>query len=157
MSTSTPTISAVTDPSAISRYNRGPLTTVFAPPTSCVATLTLPSPGTAPLYFGHSEYFYLDESCYPLGTLSSENLVPTASWDLYYCKNCIVPSNLSVFHVDVRIDSPGLCPGGWTTATLITSLYQGFTAWLSLGPGTTAAVCCPQYVCLFICKLALVH
>jgi len=124
MSTPTSTTTTVTDPSAISGYNRGPLTTVFAPPTSCLATLTLPTGSNRALFFGHNAYSYIDESCYPLGTLSSQNLVLAASWDVYYCKKYIVPLNLSVFHVNVRIDSPGLCPSGWTAATLMTSLYH---------------------------------
>jgi hypothetical protein len=150
MSTSTSTITTVTDQSAISGYNRGPLTTVFAPPTSCLATLTLPTGSSLGLYFGHNAYSYIDESCYPLGTLSSQSLEPSASWDVYYCKNYIIPLNLLVFYVDVQIDSPGLCPSGWTTAILMTSLYPGYAAFISLGLGTTAAVCCPQYVCPFI-------
>jgi len=157
MSTSTSTTTTVADPSAISRYNRGPLTTVFAPPTSCLSTLTLPSGTIINLFFGHYAYSYIDESCYPLGTLSLQNLVLPTSWDVYYCKNCIVPLNLLVFYINVWIDSPGLCPSGWTTATLMTSLYPGFTADILLGPGTTAVVCCPQYVYPFIYKLALVH
>ncbi|KAM3076046.1 hypothetical protein ACMFMG_006441 [Clarireedia jacksonii] len=42
------------------------------------------------------------------------------------------------------IDSPAVCPQGWTRAATITSSFGAYGVQLSLGTDTTAVVCCPQ-------------
>ncbi|PQE27953.1 hypothetical protein CJF30_00009153 [Rutstroemia sp. NJR-2017a BBW] len=42
------------------------------------------------------------------------------------------------------IDSPALCPQGWTRAATVTSSFGAYGVQLSLGTDTTAVVCCPQ-------------
>ncbi|OCL05950.1 hypothetical protein AOQ84DRAFT_390542 [Glonium stellatum] len=116
------------DSNLIASYNRGPITTYFDFPTSCLSTLT----SSSPLFFGHFYDSYVDPSCYPLGTLSASDVVGTDSWDLYYY-------------------SPGYCPNGWRAVTTISSVFPAslsigsilYTG-ISLGPDTTAAICCPS-------------
>ena len=102
--------------SAFSWYNRGPLTTTFTPPASCLSTTTSSvwSGSSTAVWVGH---FNLagDTSCYPPAT-----------------KPVVTP-------VDGYYYSPAICPSGWYSACPITSL-------LGIGPvdpGTTAAACCP--------------
>jgi hypothetical protein len=44
------------------------------------------------------------------------------------------------------IDSPAVCPQGWSRAATVTSSFGVSGVQLSLGTDTTAVVCCPQYV-----------
>jgi hypothetical protein len=79
----------ITDPALIAKYNRGPITSAFIPPTSCTETLSLYG-GTddlsSVLYFGFYGKRYRDPSCYPFGTLSASDIYSTSSWTRYYCK-----------------------------------------------------------------------
>ncbi|KAF2805438.1 uncharacterized protein BDZ99DRAFT_539765 [Mytilinidion resinicola] len=116
----------VTDLSSISAYNRGPITTAFIPPTSCLATLTLPSSG-GDLFFGHQFISYVDLACYPHGTIAAQNLVTWSSWDIFYY-------------------SPAICPSGWTQATAFTSVIPAWpeTVSISIESNTNVALCCPS-------------
>ncbi|KAF2645949.1 hypothetical protein P280DRAFT_465689 [Massarina eburnea CBS 473.64] len=114
----------ITDESILSIYNRGPITTAFSPPASCLDTMTMYGRGT--LYFGHFYGPFIDTACYPAGA-NTQKLTDATSWDTYYY-------------------SPAICPYGWTTATTFSAAYPGnnATTWIRLGPGTTAGVCCPS-------------
>jgi hypothetical protein len=73
----------VTDQASISLFNRGPITSVFNPPASCVSTGTWG--GGASLYFGHWVGFYYDSACYPSSTTDRVD----AAWGQYFCQSLI--------------------------------------------------------------------
>jgi hypothetical protein len=78
----------ITDPALIALYNRGPLTTVFQPNTSCYSTLTVPieaSKYSTKLYVGHGWDEYFDTSCFPTGTKQYSDVAYWSAWKLYYC------------------------------------------------------------------------
>jgi hypothetical protein len=81
---STPTSILITDQKTISSYNRGPITSVFAPPASCTATLTFTDGNPGALFFGHFAGPF-DKGCYPTGTDSAQPLQKTGAWNAYYC------------------------------------------------------------------------
>jgi hypothetical protein len=82
-------VTTITDAAAIQKYNRGPISTVFVPPTGCLSTLSMISSAAGTnLYFGHNSVPYFDPSCYPPTTTTNKaaNSVYSATlWDLYYC------------------------------------------------------------------------
>jgi hypothetical protein len=125
----------LTDQSSIAAFNRGPVISMFTPPASCLSTLTL----DGSMYFGHESSGYYDTACFPTSTL---NLGPTA-WDLYYCEYHPYPG---VCQTDFFEDSPAQCPLGWYQATQFTGSFVGAdtSTTLSLGPSTTAVLCCPS-------------
>ncbi|KAH7092479.1 hypothetical protein FB567DRAFT_576852 [Paraphoma chrysanthemicola] len=121
-STSEPTKTIISDRPLISSANRGPIISLWELPASCTATLSS-TPGL--LYFGHHGSVF-GTSCYPTG---SNGAVPTASNDW-----------ASFYH------SPAICPYGWVTATTFSASFGIFPSprYLSLGPETSAALCCPS-------------
>ncbi|KAF1976437.1 hypothetical protein BU23DRAFT_630290 [Bimuria novae-zelandiae CBS 107.79] len=135
--TPTPTLtsSLITDSSVIRGWNRGPISTYFAPPSSCTATLTLqqtltPAPDYGNLFAAHWFDPYLDSSCHPAGSLTQDGGLNSAGWEDYYY-------------------SPAVCPQGWKTGSQYTSSVRardgdGFFRYATLGPQVTAAVCCPS-------------
>jgi hypothetical protein len=74
------TTTFITDPASISSFNRGPVTSIFNPPASCLSTLTWANA----MYFGYGgPDNYPDTACYPSSTLPGG---PNA-WELYYCQS----------------------------------------------------------------------
>jgi hypothetical protein len=67
----------LTDQSSITAFNRGPVTSVFTPPASCLSTLTYFNIA----YYGHIDSAYYDPACYPTSTLDGG----ANAWSLYYC------------------------------------------------------------------------
>lgn len=60
-------------------------------------------------------------------------------------------ASLRDLETDFESDSPAQCPSGWAQATTVTNSYFGRDATqLTLGTDTTAVVCCPSYVELFL-------
>ncbi|KAF1948876.1 hypothetical protein CC80DRAFT_597912 [Byssothecium circinans] len=118
--TTTPITTYITDPSSIASYNRGPITSIFSPPVSCLETLTTNTQSSM-LYFGHYHASYYDAACYPP---QNKNAIPW--FNMYYY-------------------SPAICPQPWTIATFFTTSSPGAysTQWISIGSGTTVALCCP--------------
>ncbi|KAJ6179369.1 hypothetical protein N7519_009830 [Penicillium mononematosum] len=115
-------------PNITSYFNRGPLTTTFTPPTTCLQTLSVVSfyvedtPKTATFY-GH--WFGFDDagySCLPTGTMPGTLLASPTYWGTYWY-------------------SPGLyCPTGWTTAGELGPSWNG----LHVTGSTSGAICCPS-------------
>ena len=62
-------------------FNRGPITTLFVPPTTCNQLLTS-AVGT--LFLGHFGPNYFDPACYPAGTIPESSLEVQTNWGLYY-------------------------------------------------------------------------
>ncbi|KUJ21984.1 uncharacterized protein LY89DRAFT_778329 [Mollisia scopiformis] len=115
---STTTTTTITDPAAIAAFNRGPVTTTFTPPNSCLSILTLNSN----MYFGYGgPSYYFDHDCYPSSTANAVS----SGWSLYYY-------------------SPAQCPLGWVQATRMTESYGAQDTFLSIGASTTAVLCCPS-------------
>ncbi|KAF2437491.1 hypothetical protein P171DRAFT_492228 [Karstenula rhodostoma CBS 690.94] len=112
----------ISDASSIKAQNRGPITTLFSPPSSCTATLTTQQPSNDRLFFGHYLDPYFDPLCLPLGTFKREELIKV-TWDFYYY-------------------SPAICPDEWSTvATFQSEIPGGIPAMVfSLGTQTTAAL-----------------
>ncbi|KAF2801510.1 uncharacterized protein BDZ99DRAFT_370450, partial [Mytilinidion resinicola] len=138
----TDTLVLVTDSSIISQHNRGPITTLFVPPASCVQTLTLAYPnGDYGMQYGYGGRSYIDLACYPsasslakeLGTsvdLTSYFTGTSADWASYYY-------------------SPAICPYGYYTAkTFSTTIDDPYdppgSNVIAIGSETTAALCCPS-------------
>jgi hypothetical protein len=91
MSEPSPTRPLLTASAQYTPRNRGPITTLFDQPKSCLATPTLGAQQHT-FYFGHQGKFnYFDPSCFPTGTISSEQL-QSAYWGLYYCSPHLRPS-----------------------------------------------------------------
>ncbi|KAN0113234.1 hypothetical protein V8E51_006185 [Hyaloscypha variabilis] len=126
---STLSAGTITDSAVIASYNRGPLTTIFTPPSSCLSTLTFNSG----MYFGHADTYYYDSSCYPSSYSSTYTLLAdNGDWNQYYY-------------------SPAQCPDAWAHATTFTSYFTnaadtplGAEVLFSLGSDTTAVLCCPS-------------
>ncbi|KAF1950391.1 hypothetical protein CC80DRAFT_378763, partial [Byssothecium circinans] len=105
--------------------NRGPITALFSPPQSCTATLSKRQTGGG-IFLGHLDDPYFDPSCYPTGTLQTQDFYSTSAWGAYYY-------------------SPAICPFEWTTAMLFKSSFPAYAStFISLDPQTTVAVCCPS-------------
>ena len=68
--------------------NRGPLTTTFTPPASCISTATqdVGNQGFVQLFVNHWGTEYFDSACWPQGRASSV-LGRLDAWTLYYCKS----------------------------------------------------------------------
>ncbi|EED13339.1 hypothetical protein TSTA_058280, partial [Talaromyces stipitatus ATCC 10500] len=113
-------------PIITSYFNRGPLTTTFTPPTTCLQTLSVASfyLDTTPVsttFYGH---FFDDTgyTCLPTGTVPGTLLASPTYWGTYWY-------------------SPGLyCPTGWTTAAPLAGLWNG----LEVTGSTSGAICCPS-------------
>ena len=73
----------ITDPAVISSYNRGPLTTTFTPPSTCLSTMTYFG---GSMYFGHAGNLFYDSACYPSSISSSVTGHTNGNWNQYYCK-----------------------------------------------------------------------
>lgn len=76
-----------TDQRIISSYNRGPITSVWALPASCTATLSLTTSDGATsgvFFFGHFGGL-VDELCFPTGTSAA---VAAENWNIYYRVTC---------------------------------------------------------------------
>lgn len=76
-------------PNITSYFNRGPLTTTFPPPTTCLQTLSrvvmyVGSSATTNTYYGH--WFEGDSACYPTGTMPATLLNSPTYWGTYWCK-----------------------------------------------------------------------
>jgi hypothetical protein len=80
---STTSTTTITDAAVIQGYNRGPIPTVFAAPTSCLSTISSVAGGVG--YFGHNDGGYLDPLCYPPTTTTNTAANTDAVWNLYYC------------------------------------------------------------------------
>ncbi|KAB2105162.1 hypothetical protein AG0111_0g7104 [Alternaria gaisen] len=123
--TTTAPASTVTiiDQNQISSFNRGPITSLFVPPSSCTATI---SSFSSWLFFGHFYEDY-DPDCYP--QVSGSTIPGYRLWGSYYY-------------------SPAICPADWTIATTfsdVVPVYPSPTVF-ALGSATTAALCCPSWV-----------
>ncbi|KAL4888085.1 hypothetical protein BDV59DRAFT_149826 [Aspergillus ambiguus] len=111
----------------ITRYfNRGPLTTTFTPPASCLQTLSSVSyyvgdTAESTTFYGH----WFDDTgvtCLPTGTVPESILASPTYWGTYWY-------------------SPGLyCPTGWSTAGLLDTTWNG----LEVTGSTSGAICCPS-------------
>jgi hypothetical protein len=99
--------------------NRGPITTIFTPASSCLYN-TIGSPNTQfqgiIFELGH---LWGDDGigCYPSASTLTD---PENDWNTYYY-------------------SPAICPSGCNTATLLISVSGG----PAMGPGTSGYLCCP--------------
>ncbi|KAJ5193993.1 hypothetical protein N7491_001326 [Penicillium cf. griseofulvum] len=118
---------ASASPNITSYFNRGPLTTTFTPPTTCLQTLSVNSfyvggtPTTATFY-GNWFGFDAGYSCLPTGTMPGTLLASPTYWGTYWY-------------------SPGLyCPTGWTTAGELGPSWNG----LHVTGSTSGAICCPS-------------
>ncbi len=127
------------DAAALTSYNRGPLTTIFTPPATCLNVITYSSDlGTqsavtgsaiSNLILGHYRSVG-DAACYPPSVGTS-----TTEWGVYFY-------------------SPGMCPKGWTaectqyTFTTITDFRTrpetGTGVVIPIGSDTSRALCCPS-------------
>jgi hypothetical protein len=139
-----PQITTVSDASSLKALNRGPITTLFRPPSSCTATLTTQQPGyDSLLFFGHWHDPYFEASCVPLGTMKAGEIVEDP-WNNYYCACIADVSRIPLTFCET--DSPAICPQGWSTVTTFKSTIPGGigTEVYSLGTETTAALCCPS-------------
>lgn len=70
---------------SIKLFNRGPITELYVPPTSCYQTLTSGT-DNGYLFAGHFMNSYFDPACYPPGTIGASGLEEGTAWDFYYCK-----------------------------------------------------------------------
>ncbi|KAJ5807873.1 hypothetical protein N7474_009142, partial [Penicillium riverlandense] len=123
-------ISAMTSSASpdITRYfNRGPLTTTFTPPTTCLQTLSevvyyVDGTAESTTYYGHWYGDNTGYTCFPTGTVPGTLLASPTYWDTYWY-------------------SPGLCcPTGWTTAGQLAGSWDG----LDVTGSTSGAICCPS-------------
>ncbi|KAJ5604813.1 hypothetical protein N7510_009967 [Penicillium lagena] len=114
-------------PNITSYFNRGPLTTAFAPPTTCLQTLSevvyyVDGTAESTTYYGHWYGDYTGYTCLPTGTVPGTLLASPTYWDTYWY-------------------SPGLyCPTGWTTAGQLAGSWNG----LDVAGSTSGAICCPS-------------
>ena len=104
---------AAASSSSTSAENRGPITTIFTPPSTCLATTTLL---TDTYLLNH--WLSGDPNCYPSATEAES--IWYSNWGGYYY-------------------SPAVCPSGWTTMTSLSTISAG----PSLGDGTSGYLCCP--------------
>jgi hypothetical protein len=83
-----------------SYFNRGSLTTIFTPPTTCLQTLStavyevngIPQTTT---YYGH----WFDgpgQTCYPTGTMPTSLLLSPTYWGTYWCMLTCLQGNASM-------------------------------------------------------------
>jgi hypothetical protein len=85
-SSSKPSTTSSSAPPISEFFNRGPLTTTFSPPISCLSTateVTLES-SVPSLVYGH--YFFGSLDCYPPVTVPTGPLSTSSYWVHYYCK-----------------------------------------------------------------------
>ena len=122
-SATAPVLSMITDAAEIKEYNRGPITSYWEAPASCASTMSF----DGNMYYGFGDKGIIDTSCYPMGTMRSQEIVDKTAWGLYYY-------------------SPAVCPGGWDTVTKYTSgiPHENSLTTLSVGKETTAVLCCPE-------------
>ncbi|PVH97497.1 hypothetical protein DM02DRAFT_616514 [Periconia macrospinosa] len=113
----------ITDPASIAKYNRGPITTLFKQPTSCLSTLTQ-DPNKKSIYAVHGISGYFDQACLPLGILQHGDVTAVSAWWTYY-------------------NSPAICPSGWTEAVTFSKELPVNGPPLQLGSDTSAVCCCP--------------
>jgi hypothetical protein len=133
----------ISDASSLQALNRGPITTLFVPPSSCTATLTTRQPDDNSLLFvGHWYDPYFETPCVPMGTMKAAAIVEDP-WENYFCEcSADVSRHLLTF---CQKDSPAICPQGWSKVTTFKSEIPGVeTVLISLGTETTAALCCPS-------------
>ncbi len=107
--------------------NRGPLTTIYTPPATCLAITTglfqTSSDGGGDYVYFQNHYIVGDTACYP-PTIDSPH--GTEYWGNYYY-------------------SPGIsCPYGWYIATTQEVSFAGVSTTLS--SASTGALCCPRLV-----------
>jgi hypothetical protein len=132
-------------PNITSYFNRGPLTTTFTPPTTCLQTLSINSfyvggtPTTATFY-GNWFGFEAGYSCLPTGTMPGTLLASPTYWGTYWCKKASETFR-KILLILCFVDSPGLyCPTGWTTAGELGSSWNG----IHVTGSTSGAICCPS-------------
>jgi hypothetical protein len=102
--------------------NLGPVTTIFTPPSSCLATTT--AAYDDPYYFAWINYFGIaggGESCYPGGSPSGAAQT-NGAWDNFYY-------------------SPAVCPSGWM---IVSSLQITESNDVTMNAGTSRGLCCPR-------------
>jgi len=80
----------VTEPASVAALNRGPITSLFSLPSTCLATLTLDTRRET-LVAIHGVRGYFDANCFPTGTLQPEDLAPDSVWHSYYCSSLPPP------------------------------------------------------------------
>lgn len=141
-----PAKTLLSDPHVFTKFNRGPITTLFSPPATCTNVLTAMQ-SSDNKFFGHQFDPYFDPACYPTGALRAEQLI-SIPWDYYYCMLYFASFSSDYTHSLLGPDSPALCPLGWTKAATFASSAPGrdLSTFISIGPETTVAVCCPSYV-----------
>ena len=150
--------------SAFASANRGPLTTIFTPPASCLSETTLvsyltttsassassvagsastPSVSasgftTTKIFINH--YSWGDSACYPPSIATIDG---STRWNngYYYCMTHF--SKKWQGNADKR-SAPGICPSGWTSACTQRTNAFGFST--TIQSETTAVMCCPSYV-----------
>lgn len=80
--------STIRDQSAIDSLNRGPVTSMFIPPSTCTDHLTAQvEDGSTRFYIGHFYQTYVDFNCFPAGSGRTDLLVTKSNWHAYYCKS----------------------------------------------------------------------
>lgn len=137
--------------SAFLSANRGPLTTIFTPPNSCLSETTLvsfettissltTSYTTTKIFINH--YSWGDGACYPstIATISG-----STRWNngYYYCKLKVYSGWWFGGRRLMRILAPGICPSGWTSACQAQTNAFGFST--TLADQTSVVMCCPSY------------
>lgn len=141
------TTDAASNSPSTARYNIGPLTTTYTPPSECQrCTLATDQIGTGQFYSICEAYI-------------SELPCHSQKWTLSPCLPQVTNISSQIFGELAAFYSPGLaCPSGWETAATVTSGAQGANYGLVNGigietllPNETAAVCCPKYVPREIC------
>jgi hypothetical protein len=132
-------------PNITSYFNRGPLTTSFIPPTTCLQTLSrvvmyVGSSTISNTYYGH--WFAGDSACYPTGKMPATLLNSPTYWGTYWCM--LLSDRVNGILRDAYVcslDSPGLyCPSGWSTAGQLAGSWNG----LDVTGSTSGAICCPS-------------
>lgn len=115
--------SMITDAASIEAFNRGPITKYFAPASTCQDVMSY----DGNMYYGWGEKGLIDTACYPMGTLTSQDIVDRTAWELFYY-------------------SPAVCPGGWDTVTKFETgvPHENLLTSISLGSATSAVLCCPS-------------
>ncbi|PVI04275.1 hypothetical protein DM02DRAFT_669263 [Periconia macrospinosa] len=105
-----------------SDFFRGPLTSVFTPPSSCFQLTR--SQDNSNFYVGHGADRYFDPSCFPS---AKSDLQDIKYWTSYYY-------------------SPAICPQGYSTVEIFHTNFPGFekSDGVPLGPETSAGLCCPS-------------
>ncbi|KAE8446807.1 hypothetical protein EG329_011584 [Mollisiaceae sp. DMI_Dod_QoI] len=117
--------------SAFALANRGPLTTIFTPPASCLTETTVVSFPTTALANRTSTF------------TTTKIFINHFSWGDGNC----YPSTIATFDGSTRWGngyyySPGICPTGWASACQISTNALGFPT--SISSQTSAVMCCPS-------------